>query len=796
MTELKSKPAQGYKKADKKEAVPLSDVFYKTLRHWPWIILSVVICMAFATLYLLRTPKVYTRSAEIQVKDDNDGQSSLSMDAFKDLGVFQNTSNVKDEIAILQSRDLMEEVVRRLKLDVSYYNKGFFHDEVVYGTSLPVTVSFEDLSDKSSASFDLQVNKAGEVTIDKIKKDKEKFKGESYTTSLNDTIATVLGKLVVTPTSEYKKGETVDLKVVKVPFETACRSYTSTLGVDLADKDGNVINLTMSNQSPQRADDVLNTLIAVYKESWIRDKNQVTVSTSNFINERLGALEDELGNVDSDISSYKSQTMTPDVKAAASMYMQKSQKAEEEIIKINNALQMTRYVRQHLMASDNKYQLLPANTGIANQGIVSQISEYNKLVLKRNALAEKSSDQNPIVKQLDGSLASQRQAIINSVDNEIVDLSNQLKTYRASEAQTNSRIATNPTQAKNLLSVERQQKVKEELYLFLLQRREENELSQSFTAYNTKIVNRPGASDVPASPRSSMVLGLAFLIGLAIPFGVTYFKESNNTKLRGRNDVKNLAIPFLGEIPQDPESKGKKIHDNDRTIYVKPGTRDIVNESFRVLRTNVEFMAAADGACSLIAITSFNPGSGKSFITINLGMSIALKGKKVLVIDGDLRRGSASAYVGSPSKGLSNYLSGALSDINSVIVQSKECDHLDVLPVGPIPPNPTELLGLPKFAEMLESLKPHYDFILIDCPPIEVVADTQIVDRYVDRTFFVIRAGLLERAMIPELDRLYENKKYKNMAFILNGTSNEHSRYGYGYGYGYGYKYGNHSAKG
>ena len=288
------------------------------------------------------------------------------------------------------------------------------------------------------------------------------------------------------------------------------------------------------------------------------------------------------------------------------------------------------------------------------------------------------------------------------------------------------------------------------------------------------------------------VLGLAFLLGLAIPFGVTYVRESNNTKLRGRKDIKQLKVPFLGEIPQDPASKGKKAKDSDRTILVKAGARDIVNEAFRVLRTNVEFLAAADGSSSVIAVTSFNPGSGKSYITVNLAMSIALKDKKVLVIDGDMRRGSASAYVDSPSKGLSNYLSGAISDVNSVIVKSKDCERLNVLPVGSVPPNPSELLGLPKFAEMLEALKSQYDFIFIDCPPIEMVADTQIIDRYADRTFFIIRAGLLERAMIPELDNLYESKKYKNMALILNGTSNLKGRSGYGYGYGYGngYKYG------
>lgn len=792
MADIKSQAVQESNASNKKEILPLSDVFTMTLRHWPWIILSVVICVGFATLYILRTPKVYTRSAEIQIKDNEDGAAPTE---FKDLGLFQSSSNVQDEIAILDSRDLMEEVVRRLNLDNSYYREGFFHDSIAYGTNLPIDLTIKDIPEAAAVSLKIKVNKSGNVTLSDIKMPKKELPDKTYTGMLNDTIMTAIGKMVVKPTSEYKKGKDVDLIFRKTPFESACKSFSGRLGVSLTDKDGNVITLTMADQSQQRADDVLSMLITVYNESWIRDKNQITVSTSNFIDERLGVIEDELGNVDSDISAYKSANLIPDVQAAASMYMEKSQKAEEEILKLNNMLQMMKDIRSYLNSHNSNNQLMPsmpANGGVSSQGITTQINDYNKRVLQRNALVEKSSEQNPIVIQLDGQIAAQRKAIMSTVDNEIADLSNKLKTYRGSEAQTTSRIATNPTQAKNLLSVERQQKVKEELYLFLLQKREENELSQSFTAYNTKIVNRPGPSDVPPSPRKMHVLGLAFLLGLAIPFGVTYVRESNNTKLRGRKDIKQLKVPFLGEIPQDPASKGKKAKNSDRTILVKAGARDIVNEAFRVLRTNVEFLAAADGSSSVIAVTSFNPGSGKSYITVNLAMSIALKDKKVLVIDGDMRRGSASAYVDSPSKGLSNYLSGAISDVNSVIVKSKDCERLNVLPVGSVPPNPSELLGLPKFAEMLEALKSQYDFIFIDCPPIEMVADTQIIDRYADRTFFIIRAGLLERAMIPEVDNLYESKKYKNMALILNGTSNLKGRSGYGYGYGYGngYKYG------
>ena len=312
-------------------------------------------------------------------------------------------------------------------------------------------------------------------------------------------------------------------------------------------------------------------------------------------------------------------------------------------------------------------------------------------------------------------------------------------------------------------------------------------------------MNRPGPSGVPPTPNRRNILAIAFLLGLAIPFGITYLREMNNTKVRGRKDIEHLATPFLGEIPMVEPVKGEEPVDTKTTIVVRSGTRNIINEAFRVLRTNVEFMCNPGTSPCTVAVTSFNPGSGKSFISVNLGMSIALKGKRVIVVDGDMRHGSTSVYVGSPSHGLAEYLRGTSTDLDSLIVVNEACPSLSILPVGAIPPNPTELLESPRFAELVETLRGRYDYILLDCPPIEVVADAQIIDRYAERTFFVLRAGLLERAMLPELDRLYDDKKYVGMAFILNGTLNDPRNstqtFRYGYGYGYGYDYGNRKGK-
>lgn len=786
-------------------SVPLTDILYRTLHYWPWLLLSVVVCVGAGVAYLLCTPNVNTTTASILIKDDTAGKS-MGAEDFGDFGLFQNKTNIQNEITTLKSADLMEEVVRRLNLDMNYYRPGRFHRTVAYGTTLPVKISMPEFPENGNASFSVAVSSDGKVEIADLRSNDVEDDKAVYTGAINDTIKTAVGPIVVSPSSDYIKGADIALDVVKTPVSSTAGGYDSRLNVAMSNDKGTVINLTITDQSTQRAQEVINTLIGVYNEYWIRDKNQIAVSTSNFINDRLGVIESELGHVDSDISSYKSEHLIPDVGAASSMYMSQNQQISQEILALTNQLQLTRYIKSYLGSNGNSDKLLPTNSGVENVNIQSQIGEYNTLVLQRNSLLAKSSEKNPLVIQLNEQLDQMRQAILASVDNSIVALTTQIRSLQGSKASTTSKLASNPNQAKYLLSVERQQKVKESLYLFLLQKREENELSQAFTAYNTRIVNKP-ASFGPTSPNRTNILLISFLIGLAIPVAVIFIKETNNTRVRGRKDVENLIVPFLGEIPQYASSDSKKSksdnHDENMAV-VKEGKRNIINEAFRVLRTNVEFMCgSSESHHNIIALTSFNPGSGKSFISVNLGMSIALKGKRVLVIDGDMRHGSTSAYVGSPEIGLSSYLNGAENNIAPLIVRSYGCDTLDILPVGAIPPNPTELLESPRFAKLLEELKPQYDYVIIDCPPVEVVADAQIIDKFADRTFFIIRAGLLERSMLPELERVYEEKKYHNMAFILNGTRNDqgrygysHSyRYGYGYGYGYGYNYGEGKSK-
>lgn len=777
-----------YKQAD--DFIRLQDLFYLCLGKWYWFLLSLFVTIGVAVVYLLITPPVYTRSASLLIKEDSKGNSlSDAAGVLGDINLFQTSTNVNNEIQSIQSPAVMLDVVKRLHLDVNYTTDGRFYKQVLYGQELPYEVEFLDLPDNEAVSLTIYPEKEGKVWLSDFMRNGEEISGRMVT-SLDKSLDTPVGKLMVKSKTYNQKPFTAPVYVSRSGLQATTSAYASKLSVALSDEKSTVINLSFQDVCVQRAEDVLNTIVAVYNENWIKDKNQIAVSTSMFINDRLSVIEQELGNVDENISSFKSENLLPDVQAAASMYMAQSSETNAQILALNTQLSMARYIRNYLTNATGRNQLLPANSGIESAGIEQQIANYNTMQLRRNDLVANSSETNPLVMDMDQSLQNLRHAIITSIDNYVITLNTQLRTLQQSERQTTARIAANPTQGKYLLSVERQQKVKEALYLFLLQKREENELSQAFTAYNTRMITPPTGSLLPTAPVKKNILLVAIALGVLIPVLIIFIRENMNTKVRGRKDLESLSLPFAGEIPLAYDKKAKKSK-GEKAILIRQGQRDIINEAFRVLRTNLEFMLDSGGdKANVILFTSFNPGSGKTFLTMNTAASFALKNKKVLVIDGDLRHGSASMYVGKPKNGLSNYLGQHTDDLAELIVPESNYPGLDILPVGVIPPNPTELLAEPRFATLLETLRTTYDYIFIDCPPIEIVADTQIIEKWADRTLFVVRAGLLERDMLPELQRCYDEKRFKNMALVLNGTEGGGNRYGYRYGYKYGYHYG------
>ena len=793
----------------------LRDLLSMCIRRWPWFLVSVVLCLFVAVLYIMKTPPVYTRSAQVLIKEDRRGRSIGTdvQSSFSELGLVNTNVNVNNEILNISSPDMMIEVVKRLHLEVDYTLAHRMYDRNLYGSTLPLKVEFLDLGNGESASLDI-VSRDDSYVFSNFKRNKDKIEDASEIVfAMGDTLGTPLGRIVLSaPENQEVKPLESTLHVYRSSYNSATRAFSKRLNVELANKQATVINMSMNDVSYQRAEDVLNMLINVYNEKWIKDKNQIATSTNEFIAERLMVIQDELGDVDQTISSFKSANRLPDIGAVASMEMQVSKEANREIMALNNQLSIARYLQSYIR--DSRGRLLPADAGLQEASIQSMINQFNVTLLQRNRLVESSSEENYLVRDLDNQLAGLREAILSSIDNYIVGVNMQLSAYRSTQAAADARISSNPQQAGKLLSDERQQKVKESLYLFLLQKREENELSQAFTAYNTRVLMFPNGSNYPIAPHRSMILLIAFMMGLAIPFGLLYIREITNTTVRGREDLKSMATPFVGELPSIVKKKRfgikrhipflkNKVQDGERKFVVKAHNRDMINEAFRVVRTNLEFMRGKGTGGYVIMITSMNPGSGKTFISSNLASCFAIKGKKTIVIDLDLRKKSLSEMVGKPKRGISDYLNGREDDFESLIVHNvNECD-LDLLPVGTLPPNPAELLADERLDKLMETLRCKYDYIFLDCPPVEIVTDADIINRLVDLTLFVTRAGILERSMLSEIDRYYSTKKYANLAVVLNGTDSAGHygykygyRYGYGYGhYGYGYGYGNYGSE-
>ncbi len=771
------------------------------LGHWKWFVIAIILCIGFGFFYAMRQEPKYSRTMQLLIQDSQSGGIADVSNAFRDFGLGGGNANVYNELVSLKSPAVMQEVVKRLNLTSSVYLKKFPHNEVLYGKTSPFDVKNETTDKKYGGlmiNLTLQPDDSFVITevsaVPKGEKSRVKFKNLNIKSKIGSApVKTPVGVISFNPNGLYTntRDEEYEYLVTISSEHGAIESYLGKLTADLTDSDSEVIDLTMTDTSIDRATDVLNTIVEVYNEFWVRDKNRMAVATSEFINERLSMLIRELGEVDSDIADYQSANHIPDIEASARMYMDQSSTVSKSIIEANNQLAMANYIKDYINNPGNANKVVPVLTGVGNSGLEQLVKEYNTLLLTRDNLISNSSPDNPIVESYTHQANGLRESLIRSVNSYVGSLEANLRNLQSAQGQSMKELATTPTQAKYLGTIKRDQAIKEQLYLFLLQKREETDLSQAFNAYNTRIITPPFGSDQPISPKRNAILFVAFVMGVLIPAVAIYILVMVDNKVHSRHDLDNLPIPFIGELPQigkrlklrrfvqSKKARQKEI-DTPKPI-VEEGKRDVPNEAFRVVRSNIDLMLGRNADHSILAVTSFNPGSGKSFVAYNLGASFALKNKKVLLIDGDLRHGSLSDYVGAPGRGLASYLSGKTEDPARIIYPVQGVNGLSIVPIGKRPPNPAELLEGDRLGEFLDAVKGEYDIIMIDCPPVNVVVDTQLINNYVDATLFVIRAGLLDKSAIKDLTILYNEKKLKRMSIILNGTEEAHSSY-YTYG--------------
>lgn len=767
------------------QGLNIVDLFMYLASQWKWFLLSILICGGIAWYNYARAPLVYFRSATVIIKDPSNKASTSGLDRFDN---FINKVNVANEILQFRSKKLMREVVQRVHADVSYQIKDGLRSNELYNES-PVLVSLPDALPEQSFSFTMTLKDAKTVTLSDFSGIEAK---PSYEVALNDTVAIIEGMNVVVTATNYLRDSWLNtpIRVQKLPVESMVNYYKNALGIQQEEEEASILTLALKDSSPARAEDVLNTLITVYNEEAIKEKNQVAVNTANFINERLIIIERELGNVESNLESFKQRNQIVDIASSAGMYMTESQKYNADAMELETQLRLANFIKDYLTDPSKETDLIPSNTGISDMNIENQISLYNAAKLKRDHLIDDSSVNNPVVQELNNSLRAMKQSIIRAVDNMIVSLNVKRNDAQNREMRAQDRVTAIPTKERQMLSIERQQKIKEALYLFLLNKREENALSQAMADNNARVIDGAEGSNAPISPNRNRILLLGLLVGIALPGAVCLAILFMDTRVHGRKDIEEVtSVPYLGEIPLDKEA----MKDHRRKVMaVKEQGDDIVSEAFRILRTNVAFLSKKDKPAQVITFTSFNIGAGKTFIARNLSMSLAYMKKRVVMVDLDIRKGTLSRHFGHYHVGVTNYLSDNTVKVDDIIQHQ---EGFDLIPAGILAPNPAELLMDNRLDELMNELRTRYDYIIADNVPVGLIADATIANRIADLTIFVVRAGKLDRRQLPDIEKLYQEKKLKNMALVLNGANPERHGYGYSYGYGYGYGYGTKKKK-
>lgn len=767
------------------QGLNIVDLFMYLASQWKWFLLSILICGGIAWYNYARAPLVYFRSATVIIKDPSNKASTSGLDRFDN---FINKVNVANEILQFRSKKLMREVVQRVHADVSYQIKDGLRSNELYNES-PVLVSLPDALPEQSFSFTMTLKDAKTVTLSDFSGIEAK---PSYEVALNDTVAIIEGMNVVVTATNYLRDSWLNtpIRVQKLPVESMVNYYKNALGIQQEEEEASILTLALKDSSPARAEDVLNTLITVYNEEAIKEKNQVAVNTANFINERLIIIERELGNVESNLESFKQRNQIVDIASSAGMYMTESQKYNADAMELETQLRLANFIKDYLTDPSKETDLIPSNTGISDMNIENQISLYNAAKLKRDHLIDDSSVNNPVVQELNNSLRAMKQSIIRAVDNMIVSLNVKRNDAQNREMRAQDRVTAIPTKERQMLSIERQQKIKEALYLFLLNKREENALSQAMADNNARVIDGAEGSNAPISPNRNRILLLGLLVGIALPGAVCLAILFMDTRVHGRKDIEGVtSVPYLGEIPLDKEA----MKDHRRKVMaVKEQGDDIVSEAFRILRTNMAFLSKKDKPAQVITFTSFNIGAGKTFIARNLSMSLAYMKKRVVMVDLDIRKGTLSRHFGHYHVGVTNYLSDNTVKVDDIIQHQ---EGFDLIPAGILAPNPAELLMDNRLDELMNELRTRYDYIIADNVPVGLIADATIANRIADLTIFVVRAGKLDRRQLPDIEKLYQEKKLKNMALVLNGANPERHGYGYSYGYGYGYGYGTKKKK-
>ena len=810
MEENKNLEMESIQENEEKSSFDFATIYTALILNWKWFVLSLIICMGAAHIYLRYATPIYQSAAKLLIKDDEGSRSSFkggnSIMSATNLGIISNSNGIDNEMEILKSRTLAQQTVYDLKLYVNYRHEGKLKDHILYGDQeVNIDMDLEHLK-KLNAPMNLKITREGRnyhvtgsynVPIDNNTFNPEAVYIDKTFSALPATIGTRVGVVRFTQNGNYMLRDGESLKATMIAPEIAAGKYVGNLNVTESSKTTTIVDLVLNDEIPQRAIDYLKQLAIVYNRQANEDKNEIAVRTEQFINQRLEKINAELGSTEGQLENYKKRNNMVELKmnatqavANADQYAQKLSEANTQVALLD---ELTRYMNE----PSNRHQPIPSNVGLSDASATSLINEYNKIALQRNQLLHSASENSPTVTPLTAQLDDLNSSIKRAMTQARAGLRIQRNSIAAQAGKYEGQINNTPEQERMLTQIGRQQEVKSGLYLMLLQKREENSISLAATADKGKLIDTPVFAG-KVTPKNYMIMLIALILGLAIPAGILFLLEFFRYKIEGHNDVAKLTdLPIIADVAIASERAKTKAD-----IVVHENKNNLMEEIFRSLRTNLQFLLKQHD--KVIMFTSTTSAEGKTFIASNVAISFALLGKKVILVGLDVRKPRLAELfeIDDHHHGITNLLvkdEVNWSDVKEQIVPSGINDKLDILMAGPVPPNPGELVTRESLDQTMEQLKEHYDYILIDTAPVGLVTDTLALGRISNATVYVCRADFTQKASFGLINSLSMEKKLPNMSIVLNGVDLSKKKYGYYYGYGkygkYG-KYGNYGMYG